>query len=79
LNISFFLVWFSAIRSSFWWSNSNVNAHCFFANTLWNSSDCFHRCAQLLFRWLARRKFDYESWSRRLFCESFLIVFVKRF
>jgi hypothetical protein len=67
------------IKSSSWWSDSSVNAHCFSANTLWNSFDCFHRCAQFLLRWLSRRRFDYESWSRRLFYESFLIVFVKRF
>jgi hypothetical protein len=46
----FFFVWFSAIKSSSWWFNSSVNAHCFFANTLWNSSDYFHRCVQILFR-----------------------------
>jgi hypothetical protein len=78
-NISFFFVWFSAIKSSSWWSDSNVNAYCFSADTLWNSSDCIHRCAQFLFRWLARRKFDCESWSRRLFYESSLIASVERF
>ncbi len=75
----FFFVWFFAIRSFSWWSNLNVNAHCFSADTLWNSSNCFHRCAQFLFRWFARRKFDCESWWRRLFYESSLIDSVKRF
>ncbi len=78
-NISFFFVWFFAIRSSFWWSSSSVNAHWFSTDTLWNSSDYFYRCVQSLSRWLARRKFDCESWSRRLFYESFLIASVKRF
>jgi hypothetical protein len=75
----FFLVWLFAIKRLFWWSILSVNARCFFANTLWSSFDWSRRCAQFLLRWLERRRFEYESWSRRLFFKSFLIAFVKRF